>query len=172
MLDRNTPPRPADIDVIPVASHPTKGTKFINYIIVSFLVIIGLSIGIFLSWSFADENILEVKNSPFPVRVIDDPTGQTGGIAFLKVDYCKHADITGEVRMSYVSKSREVFLPLMKERYQTGCYYEEIPVIIPLNLLADEYKIKFRVTHDKNPIKKDVTVNFESQPISVGTRKP
>ena len=169
MLDQRTPPRPLDIDVIPAPSHPNKSTKVANAIAAISLTLVAIALLIFLKWSVADTNVLQVNNSPFPARVVSDPSGQTGGIVFLKADYCKNADNIGEIRMSYVSKSREIFLPLQKERLPAGCHNEEIPVVIPLNLLQDQYKIKFRVTYDINPVKKDVTTYFESQEITVGT---
>lgn len=169
MLPSNTPPRPKDIEAIPEQVHPAKRTVVANYLAAASLIVAALTLAVILKWSFASTNILEVHNSPFPARVVPDPTGQTGGIVFLKADYCKNSDIVGEIRMSYVSKSREVFLPLAKEQMQKGCESKEVPVIIPLNLVKDEYKIRFRATYDINPLKRDVTTYFESQPVVVGT---
>lgn len=161
--------KPDDLEAIPEASQPTKRTKLANIIAAISLVLAAAAVTVFLGWSVADPNVLEIHNSPFPARVVKDPTGQTGGIVFLKADYCKNSDLVGEVRMSYISKSREVFLPLAQERLPKGCADREIPVIIPLNLLKDEYVIKFRVTYDLNPVKQDATVLFESQPVIVGS---
>ncbi len=164
--------QPVDIDVIPEPTHPTKSTKVANWLVAGALVVVAISIGIFLKWSFAGDEVLTIKNSPFPARIVPDPSGQTGGIVFLKAEYCKNSDLVGELRMSYVSKSREVFLPLTEERLKKGCEDREVPVVIPLNLLKDEYKVKFRVTYDINPLKRGITTNFESQPITVGSNEP
>lgn len=164
--------QPYDIDVIPEPASQSKKSKLVNLLVGLALVVVAIGIGIILRWSFASENVLEVKNSPFPARVISDPSGQTGGIVFLKADYCKNTDDVGELRISYVSKSREVFLPIAKEQLPKGCDNKEVPVIIPLNLLRDEYRIKFRATYNINPLKKGIVINFESQPVVVGTNEP
>lgn len=161
-----------DIDTIPEPVHPAKITKFINYAIASALIVIALGLGIFLKWSLADTTVLDVKNDPFPARVVQDPTGQTGGIVFLKIDYCKNQNVDGKIRISYVSKSREVFLPLADEKLPKGCNNQEVPVILPLSLLKDTYKIKFHVSYDINPVKRGIVADFESQPITVGTTIP
>lgn len=160
------------LDAIPEPVHPTKTTKVANYFVVAALLVIALGLGVIFKWSFADTNVLVVNNNPFPARIVQDPSGQTGGIVFLTADYCKNIDVTGEIRMSYVSKSREVFLPLAKEQLPQGCAKREVPVVIPLNLLKDEYKIKFRVTYDVNPLKQGITTSFESQPVTVGSNDP
>lgn len=164
--------QPYDIDLIPEPAKQSDRSKLANWLVGIALVIAAIGIGIILRWSFASENILEVNNSPFPARVIPDPTGKTGGIIFLNADFCKNDDVVGEIRISYVSKSREVFLPISKEQSPAGCDKREVPAIIPLDLVKDEYRIKFRVTYDINPLKKGIITNFESQPVVVGTNEP
>lgn len=170
----DTQPRPTDIDIIPEPSHPKRSTKILNWISIAALAVIAVSLAIILKWSFAPTEVLDIRNNPFPARVVPDPTGQTGGIVFLKVDYCKNLAVNGTVRVSYVSKSREIFLPVSREQLPKGCSVDkqELPVVIPLSLLRDEYKIKFHVTYDVNPLKQNVSEDFESQPITVGTNAP
>lgn len=152
--------------------HPKKSTKIANYVAIASLLLTALAVGIFLKWSFADTDILQIKNNPFPARIVNDPTKSTGGIVFLDADYCKTSDIVGEIRVSYVSKSREIFLPLTKEQLPKGCDKKEVPVVIPLSILQDTYRIKFRVTYDINPLKQNIVTNFESQEFKVGTPLP
>lgn len=171
-LEADTPPRPVDIDRIPETSHPTKVTKFLNYISIASLIIVAIAIGIILHWSFASTEVLRVNNNPFPARVVDDPTGKTGGIVFLKIDYCKNLAVDGDLRISYVSASREVFLPTTREQGPKGCHNGELPVVIPLNLLKDQYKIKFHAVYNVNPLKRGVVEDFESQPVNIGTVEP
>lgn len=155
----------------PNPEHQTKTTRAINWFVLAALVVIAIGIGIFLKWSFQDEKILEVKNSPFPVRTIrDHPT--SGGVIILNTDYCKYQEIEGNLRVSYVSDTREVFLPIAKERGPVGCQKVEVPILIPSDIPPDTYRIKFRVTYDLNPIKKNVEVNFESQPVQVDPTVP
>ena len=154
-----------------VQPHPTATTRFFNKFAAVSLLVVALSVGFFLYWSLQPTNGLEVKNSPLPTRVVPDPSGKTGGTAYMLVDYCKNIDKKGEVRVSYLSASREQFTPLETEDLKTGCRKEEIPVVIPTNLSEDEYIVKFRVSYDYNPIKRDVPQYFESQPIDISPAK-
>lgn len=140
-----------------------------NWIIVTFLVVIAFGLFVILRWSFQDATVLEIHNSPFPVRIVPDPSGNTGGIVFLKADYCKSQNIDGQLRMSYVSASREIFLPATKEQLPKGCDSREVPVVVPKDLPKDTYKITFKAIYDVNPLKQGEVVNFESQPFTIGS---
>jgi hypothetical protein len=151
---------------MPEPDRPTRGNKISNWVAVVALAVIAIGIGIFMSWSFQDEKVLDVKNQPFPARTIrEHPTA--GGVVFLKVDYCKLQEAKGTLRMSYVSQSREVFLPVVKEQGPKGCMNTELPVLIPQDLPADTYKVKFRVTYDVNPLKKGIVSEFLSQEVKI-----
>lgn len=165
-LDENTPPRPADIDKIPEPVHPSAKTKTTNLLAAFSLLLIGLGVFLFLAWSFQDTNVLEVKNSPFPTRSVRT-NAEPDGVIILTVDYCKNTDLKGQVRTSFVSATREVFLPLSKENLDRGCAKQEIPVLIPKDLPADNYKLKFIARYDVNPLKKQVPITFESQEFHV-----
>ncbi len=172
VLDQNTPSRPTDIDRIPAVVHPSKSSKWFNRIILAALVVVAIGLGIIFHWSFANDEVLVIKNSPFPARVVADPTGATGGVVFLTADYCKDSSLEGKIRISYVSASREVFLPLAPEKLEKGCNKAEVPVVIPKDLAVDTYKIKFHAIYDINPLKQNVMVDFESQPFKVGSQTP
>lgn len=148
--------------------YPNRASKAINKIIVTFLLVIALCLAVFLNWSFATDEVLTVKNNPFPARLIHDESGQTGGVAFLLVDYCKNVDVEGKLQVSYVSKSREQFVPMMDEKLPKGCDKREIPIVIPRNLSYDTYVLRFTTKYDINPLKKNIEVNFESQPVTIG----
>lgn len=163
--------RPHDLDRLPEPTHPTTTTRLANKFFAVALLIIAIAVGFFLFWSLEPTNVLEVKNSPFPARVEADPTGKTGGTIYLKIDYCKNTELHGEVRTSFLSESREQFSPIVTEKIPSGCDNAEFPVVIPTNLSEDVYKIKFRATYDVNPLKKDVDVFFESQPVDISKSK-
>jgi hypothetical protein len=160
---------PQLLEAIPEPVHPTKTMRAMTWVVVGMLIAIAFGLFIILRWSFQDIDVLEIHNNPFPARIVNDTTGQTGGIVFLRADYCKNANITGDLRMSYVSSSREVFLPPTKEQLPKGCDSREVPVVIPKELPKDTYRIKFRATYDVNPLKTGEVVNFESQPFTVGS---
>jgi hypothetical protein len=159
--------QPYDVDVIPGPTHPTRATRISNRIAMVALVLVAMALSVLLMWAVEDGDILAINNNPFPSRVVPDPTGRTGGIVFLTVDYCKKSNATGTIRMSYVNKSYEVFLPIAKEQIQKGCEKREMPVVVPRGLLEGQYKIKFHVAYDINPLKQSAVTDFESQPFDI-----
>lgn len=156
-----------DMQHVPPTLPPepvTKITKYINRFMLVALVILGITVALLLKWSFADEDILVVKNSPFPTSTIASPEGQ---VIVMEADYCKNSDIKGTLRMSFVSKSREVFLPVQKEQGPKVCQKTKVPILIPKDLPTDTYKVKFRVSYNLNPLKQNVISEFESKPFEV-----
>lgn len=124
------------------------------------MVVIGLSIALLLYWSFANETILEVKNSPFPSRAISNEVDR---YVVLEADYCKRVKADGRLRLSFVSSTREIFLPIVPERLPVGCQKTNYPIAIPKELPPDKYVVKFRVLYDLNPLKKNIPAEFESK---------
>jgi hypothetical protein len=154
--------QPYDIDVIKVTAPQTKRSKITNLLAAAALVVVALSLGVLFMLASANENILTVNNSPLPVRTIrEHPT--ENGVVILNVDLCKNSDVVGQIRTSFVSKSSEIFTPLADEELHEGCLVREVPVLIPDGIPAGAYKIKFRVTYDLNPLKKDIVSEFESK---------
>jgi len=146
--------------------RPSKKSKLVNKAIVAALVVSMLALFVILRWAVADETPLEIKNSPFPTRTIrEHPTA--GGVIIMTADYCKHTNATGRLRVSFVSSSREIFQPVVDERGPKGCNKTEFPVLIPKDIPPDTYKVKFRATYDLNPLKRNITQEFESQPVVV-----
>lgn len=166
-LDSNSPPRPEDIDAITEPEVVPVRSKIINYIVAGALAVVAVALGIFFYWASAGEKIITVNNEPFPVRTIrEHPTA--GGVVFIKVDLCKATDIEGELRTSFISTAREVFLPVSSERLEKGCFVREIPVLIPNDLPAGTYKVKFSIKYNLNPLKQGVVDEFESRGFRVG----
>lgn len=163
--------QPHNLDSIPEPTHPTKTTKVFNWLAVISLAIIAIGIGVLLRWSIADTNVLQVKNAPFPVRTIRQHA-ESGGVVILSIDLCKITNVPGTVRTSFVSQTREVFLPLSTERIQKGCLKQEIPVLVPKDLPADTYKIKFRATYNLNPLKRGIVSEFESKSFDIDPSLP
>ncbi len=158
--------QPIDVDIIPEQEHPTKVTRVINKFVVLALVIIAVGIGVFLNWSLETSSPLVVKNSPFPARTVP-PEASAHDVIVLDIDYCKNTDKQADVRTSYVSETREVFLPIVKEQYDKGCFRQEIPIVIPADLAPDTYRLKFTATYNLNPIRQSVQVIFESQEFTI-----
>lgn len=151
-------------------AEPTKTTRAINRTLFLSLAVIAVIIGIYLRWSFQSSEVIEVNNEPFPVRTLSE-VSSPNGVVVLNIDYCKHQDINGELRISWVSSSREVLLPVITENLPVGCNQSELPVMIPSDLISDQYIIKFSVTYNINPIKNNVENEFMTQPIDVSEIK-
>jgi len=154
--------QPYDIDIIQPSTVLTKAAKAINLGILFAFITIALGMSVLLCWSLASDKVLDVRNDPFPVRVIDNHT-DANDVIILSVDLCKTSDIRGTLRTSFINNNKEIFLPEIKESLAEGCFVREIPVIIPDGLQAGMYKIKFVTTYDINPIKKNVVNEFDSQ---------
>ena len=152
--------QPYDIDVIPPVLKMNKKAQMANWALRISLLLTALAIGTFLYWSFEGDNVLEVKNSPFPTEIIRDGGN---GIVLLSVDYCKNLDVDGKLRVSFVGATREVFIPLTAERFLAGCESTSLPIVIPKGIEPGEYSIKFIATYNVNPLKKNVVVEFESR---------
>lgn len=154
--------QPNGLDVIQEPEHQSNRSKFANWIAIAALGVILLALIPILMWSFDNKPVLEVKNSPFPTRTIrEHPTAN--GVVFLNAEFCKNKNIDGELRISFVSDVQEVFLPITVESGALGCRHTEVPIAIPNEIAPGEYKIKFRVIYDKNPLKQNEVVEFESR---------
>lgn len=161
-----------DLNQVPmeISPVPSLTQKIVTKIVVVALIIAASGIGILLYWGAASTDVIEVKNSPVPIRTIrEHPTA--GGVVIISVDYCKKVKADGDARISFVSESREIFLPVSKERTEPTCQVTEFPVLLPNDIPADQYKIKFRFTYDLNPIKRGVVEEFESKPFIVDDNK-
>jgi hypothetical protein len=154
---------PSVLDESPV----TRGKKVVNWIVVACLFIIAIGIGIFLRWSFQSEQVLQVNNEPFPIRSVA-PVIQGGDVVILNVDFCKNQAVNGQLRISFVSSTREVFLPISNETGEKRCQQTEFPLIVPKDIPNDTYRVKFRATYELNPLKKGIVEEFESKPFKVG----
>lgn len=150
---------------IPQPEPQTRANRIGNKIVYAALAVLAVAVGIFLFWSFQDGDVLEVKNTPVPVRTIREHP-QADGVVILNVDYCKKLDATGRVRTSFVSDSREIFLPAGEDKQAPECGKREIPVIIPHDIAPDVYKVRFRIEYEVNPIK-TVFEEFDSLPFEV-----
>jgi hypothetical protein len=140
-------------------------SKLANTFIFGALIVIALAVGLFLKWVYQSPVVVKINNSPFPTRLIT----QGGDSAIvLTADYCKLQAVDGMTRTSFVSKSREIFLPASPERGPKICQKIDIPILIPRGLPADTYVIRFQSTYNLNPIQSNVLEDFSSQPIMIG----
>lgn len=154
----------------PIHNYPPKGesksTRRINRFIALALIIVAVALGVMFYWAAQTEKPITLNQDPFPTRTIRDyPTA--GGVVYLTADYCKHTSAVGQLRMSFVSKTRETFLPVTQEGSSLGCHKSELVVLIPEDIEPDTYRIKFSLTYDINPLKQDVQQEFYSEPVTI-----
>lgn len=121
----------------------------IGYIL---LGLIAIAVAVFSYWALRPSDVLEFKNAPAPVRSIRHYP-RAGGVEILDVNYCKKINAKGRVRTSFVSKSREVFLPVAIDDQPAMCLHTEVPILIPKDLPPDVYKVHFHVEYEISPIK-------------------
>jgi hypothetical protein len=130
------------------------------------MAILALGMLRLVTWALQPSDVLVIKNSPFPTRTIrEHPTAN--GVVFLQIDYCKKVQAEGRVRTSFVSDSREVFLPIAYDNQAPTCQNTEIPVKLPKDLPPDSYKVKYRVEYKVNPLKQREIEEFESKEFEV-----
>lgn len=137
-----------------------RSSKILTWIASVSLLFIAFGVAVLLRWSFASEDVLQIKNSPFPSRLI---ANQTDRYVVLDTEYCKNQDINGKLRISFVNESEEKFLPIINEELFKGCSNNSIPIALPKDLTPGDYKVKFRATYNINPLKQNVVVEFESR---------
>ncbi len=146
--------------------QPSNSTKAINKFVVLALIVIAMGIGVILNWSLQSDNVITLNKQPIPTRTIrEHPTA--GGVVILTIDMCKNVAVEGVARMSFVSESREIFLPNGPERTPQGCRVVEFAVLIPKDIPADTYRIKIRTVHDVNPLKRGIVNEFFSTPVVI-----
>lgn len=163
--------QPDDLDVIIEPEQPSTRSKVANWLAAGALLIVASAVAVLLSWAWESENVLQVNNEPFPVRTIRNHP-EPGGVVFLNIDLCKNTDTEGILRTSFVSNTREVFLPLQNEEMDHGCFIREIPVSIPANIEPDTYRVRFRVEYALNPLKQKVIDEFQSREFIVDPTAP
>lgn len=146
--------------------HASFRQKIATKLLYFAMLIIASGAAIFLYWSFQDEKVLEIKNAPFPTRTIREHPAP-GGVVILDVDYCKHHDVKGELRTSFLNSTHEVFTPITEERGPAVCRHIEVPVLIPNDIMPGKYRVKFYVTYDLKPVKKNIRIIFESREFEI-----
>lgn len=140
------------IKAINALSYLALGAGFVLVLLVGF-------------WAISNDDPLTMQDRPLEVRTIREyPTAD--GVVILTAEYCKNVEARGRVRTSFVSQSREVFLPVSTESSDPGCYKQQVPVVIPHDIPPGEYKVKFSVQYQVNPIKR-VTEEFVSEPFDI-----
>lgn len=150
--------------------HPSLTQKVMTKLVYLALFLIAIATGVFLYWAFQDEKIIEVKRQPFPVSSVgSDYT--PGGVVILDADFCKYHDVDGELRMSFLNSTHEVFQPVTRERGPAGCKHTPVPILIPKDIEPGIYRIKFYVSYDLNPIKQNILNVFESSEFEIVSKE-
>lgn len=143
----------------------TTGERRVHILVYIALAIIALALSIVSYWLFTPKDVLEIKNNPVPVRTVrKHPTAD--GVIILKVNFCKKVGAYGRVRVSFVSQSRELFLPITVDTSPPRCEEAEVPILIPHETPPGTYVIRYLINYRINPLKSAVE-EFDSQPFEV-----
>lgn len=107
--------------------------------------------------------MLDVKNSPFPVR--PNELAQED-IINVHVEYCKLSDAHGNVITRLVGHKSIIRLPWPDDTQPARCVDTWIAIPIPAYANDDRYHFEFEVDYHINPIKTQSVV-MESQEFTV-----
>jgi hypothetical protein len=143
---------------------PSRRTVWANRLAFAGLAVLSAVVAVLLFWAYQSDNVLTIKNAPFPTRIIQQDGER---LVLMDIDYCKNLSVDGKVRISFVSKASEVLLPLSDDKQPAQCLKTSLPVLIPKQLPDDIYHVHFRTTYKINPLK-TVTQEFDSVPFKVG----
>lgn len=118
-------------------------------------------LSIVIYWLTSARDVLEIKNQPVPVRSIRQHP-EADGVIIVHTNYCQHVAATARIRISFVSPSREVFLPADRDvPLPKKCEDIEVPVLIPKELPPGKYHLHWRIEYKVNPLK-HVIEEFDS----------
>lgn len=145
---------------------PTTAQRVLRYVLYA---IVATAVGVaslFLYWVLQSNTVLDVKNSPFPIR---PPVVSQDDVIWVKANYCKNVDVTGTIMVRLIGKRSIIRLPYDNESQRAGCVDRELPIPIPAYATDDIYYIQFDVTYQINPIKTQ-NVTMRSQEFTVKSK--
>lgn len=112
------------------------------------LFVILISVLLLTFWQYQPSTVLTARQ-PFKVVAVEDRT-----LVVLDANYCKRVNVRGVVRVSFVSKTSELFTPMASEPTPTGCHEDQkLPILLPSDIPPGEYYVKFNATYRVNPIR-------------------
>lgn len=113
------------------------------------LILIALVAAIVFYWNVQPTDVLDIKNTPYPVR---PDTVDPGSAVVVSANYCKLQAINGSLVVRFVGKKSIIRSPDTSERGPKGCQKLEFPILLPPQLAHDTYYIEFQSTYRINPI--------------------
>lgn len=145
-----------------------RSIKYVSLFTIILMIITVAASTLIVAWTITSSDVLTIKNNP-PKATIHDTCAPVlkGKCVTAEIDYCKNIKATGRVRISYISQSREVFLPISTDAQDPACRKVQVPVPLPKDLPPDRYRINFRIVYKINPIKNMQVEEFKTQPFEV-----
>lgn len=146
--------------------RPTTAQRILRWVLYA---IVGIAVGVaslFLYWVLQSNTVLDVKNSPFPIR---PPVVSQDDVIWVKANYCKNINVDGAITVRLIGKRSIIRLPYDNESQHVGCVDRELPIPIPEYATDDEYYIQFDVVYQINPIKTQ-SVTMRSQEFTVKSK--
>jgi hypothetical protein len=125
-------------------------TQILTYATLSVMAVGG---SLYLYWSFQSTKVLDIKNTPVPVRPQEINPEAT---VILHYNYCKRSDVHGVVTGAIVSSSTKILLPDAEEITPKTCKEFDVPVIIPGQTTDGVYHLEYTAVYRVNPLKVSV----------------
>ncbi len=143
-------------------------SKLLFYASMGVLGIILIGIAVLIFWSVQMGTVLEIKNSPVPVRPTKIDSDQ---YILLHYDYCKHSDAEGVVQSSLVSKTSVLVLPEARDTTKEGCNEFDAPYPVPGQTAPEIYHYHFKACYPLNPVK-EVCIEWDSKEFEIQGPEP
>lgn len=136
----------------------------VAYVVVA---LAALTTGLMAYWGAAQYDVLDIRQSPVPVRPKEvsgpDPT------IIATIDYCKKLDVEGTAVVTLVSKKTVLLTPAYKDKTPKTCATLEAALLIPPQATPDVYHYHWRVVYKVNPIK-TVVEEFDTEEFELKTQ--
>lgn len=128
------------------------------------IIIAAASVGLMLIWWMVEPgDVIEIDERPIQVAETYDASDK---VITVPVELCKKLPLTAELRRSFIGETARVFLPVVIERLEPGCYETDVSVLIPAQVVPGKYTIKYETSYVINPIK-TTHEQFETTPFVI-----
>ncbi len=148
-------------------SNTPKTVRVITLIVIVAIILLAVGLMRLLTWSFAPNQVLIVRNTPVPVQ---PPEVKDGGKIYLNIDYCKEVTAVGKTEVNLIGESAgaKIAVAWPDDESKAQCsVLNDVPVPIPAQTPTDTYHVEFVVCYDINPVKRNRCTTFTSQHFKV-----
>lgn len=125
--------------------------KHLKWTIVGAMIItIAVLCSILIFWISYPYRILDIKNSPFPVKTSKVKAGQ---FMYYHSNFCVLRDATGYISQDLQDHTLILLPPPPAFQARKGCRSVDVPVFIPLSVPPGKYRLNNHGVYPDNPLK-------------------